>query len=98
MEMESDAAIGRPEKIHPLDRLARLALVVYFSPVILVFLAIGLIGLIINQAFSPAPKVRSLPCRIRPGLRIDRIPHRSSYPEARKSQVVLAVSPLPRRV
>jgi hypothetical protein len=43
MEMGPDVAILR-ERTHPLDRLVRVALVIYLSPVILVVFAIGLIG------------------------------------------------------
>jgi hypothetical protein len=57
MDMKADAAIDRRGGIAPLDHLVRLGLVIYLSPVILVVLAIGLIGLLAAKIGKPAAPV-----------------------------------------
>ena len=57
MKMRRDPAIVRREGIISLDRLVRLALVVYLSPVILVVFAIGLVGALAAKIVKPAGKI-----------------------------------------
>jgi hypothetical protein len=57
MDMKADAAIDRRGGIAPLDHLVRLGLVIFLSPVILVVLAIGLIGLLAAKIGETAGRV-----------------------------------------
>jgi hypothetical protein len=59
MDMGLDAAIDRREKIGTLERLARFVLVAYLSPVILIVLAIGLVGMLAAKIGKPTARVAS---------------------------------------
>jgi hypothetical protein len=57
MDIRVDAAIDRPERAFPLDRLMRIGMVVYLSPVILTVLAIGLVGMLATRIGKLTSKV-----------------------------------------
>jgi hypothetical protein len=57
MNTSVDATIGGPWEIGPLERLGRFVLIAYLSPVILVVLAIGLVGIIATKMRKPITSV-----------------------------------------
>jgi hypothetical protein len=57
MGMRREAAIVRREGTSPFQRLTRLALVLYLSPVILAVLAIGLVGMVAASIVKPVARV-----------------------------------------
>jgi hypothetical protein len=57
MDIRLDAAIDRREEIRPLERLLRIGLVAWLSPVILVVLAIGLVGMLATRIGKPTSRV-----------------------------------------
>jgi hypothetical protein len=57
MDIRLDTAIDRREKPHPLERLLRIGLVAWLSPVILVVLAIGLVAMLAAKIGKPIARV-----------------------------------------
>ena len=57
MDQELEATSVRRGGIDPFSRLVRIALVVYLSPVILIVLAIGLVGMLAMKVGKPTARM-----------------------------------------
>ena len=57
MDIRVDAAIDRREDNRPLERLLRIGLVAWLSPVILVVLAIGLVAMFASKIGKPIARI-----------------------------------------